>query len=139
MNFPDLFRVYTHNHRHNAQRNLEGRTHYVDDATLRYHKSRILTSHVTDNGLLFAIVESYAVDPDNHKRAYRPVIFDVFGTVIERPDLNDGFRTGDQARREMWARLNKIDAKAHTLAAIANWKRRAISDAEEMRAKVKTL
>jgi len=102
----------------NAQRNLQGRTHYVDDDTLRYHKSRVLSARVADNGLLFAITTSDALDPDNSRRGFRYVIFDIFGTVLERPKLEDAFRTHAQALKAMWKTLNQINAKAHTIEAI---------------------
>lgn len=96
--------------KNNAQYNLEGRTHYVDDDTLRFHKSRILSTYITDGGLIFALVESYAVDMHNTQRAFRPVIFDIFGNVIERPKLEDGFKTSKKATEAMWDALNNIDA-----------------------------
>lgn len=40
----------------NAQRNLLRRTHYVDDDTLAYFKSRILFGKSVADGLGFAIV-----------------------------------------------------------------------------------
>lgn len=100
--------------KYNAQANLEGRTHYVDDDTLRFHKSRILNTTITDGGLLFALVESYSVDPDGRQRAFRPVIFDVFGTTIHRPELGEGFSTSKKAVAAMWDVLNDIDAIAVT-------------------------
>ena len=36
----------------NAQRNLMGRTHYVDPDTLRWHKSRILSARWLEFGRL---------------------------------------------------------------------------------------
>jgi len=103
----------------NAQRNLSGRTHYVDDDTLKWHKSRVLSARATDNGLLFAIVTSDALDMHNTKRGYRFVIFDLFGHVLERPDLENTFSSSRAAEKAMWKALNAIDAKAHTIKAIA--------------------
>ena len=102
----------------NAQRNLCGRTHYVDDDTLHWHKSRVLSARVVDRGLLFAIVTSDALDMNNTKRGFRFVIFDVFGTVLGRPKLEDAYKTRDKATKAMWQVLNSIDATQHTLAAI---------------------
>jgi hypothetical protein len=113
-----LYRSESSNPKWNAQRNLNGRTHYVEDDTLRFHKSRILSARHTDNGLLFAIVESMALDMHNTKRGYRYVIFDLFGSTIDRPALENSYRTSKQATAAMWAALNAIDAKAITLAAI---------------------
>lgn len=109
----------------NAQRNLAGRTHYVDDDTLRFHKSRVLSTHITDNGLLFALVESCAMDSRGSKRGFRGVIFDVFGTVLSRHSLEDARATRKAAESDMWAALNAIDAKAHTLTALAEHQKHA--------------
>jgi hypothetical protein len=113
-----LYRNESSDPKSNAQRNLQGRTHYVDDDTLRFHKSRVLSARHTDGGLLFAIVTSDAADMNNSRRVYRYVIFDVFGTVLDRPDLEHGFKTSDKATKAMWESLNAIDAPAITLEAI---------------------
>lgn len=115
---PNLYRAESSYPKSNAQRNLEGRTHYVDEGTLKYHKSRILSTHITDGGLLFALVESAAMDMHNQSRGYRYVIFDVFGTVIERPKLEECFKTSKAATKAMWAVLNSLDAFQITTAAI---------------------
>ena len=96
--------------KHNAQRNLIGRTHYVDDDTLRFHHARILHTYITDGGLLFALVESYAADYQNTDRRKRAVIFDVSGYVVYRPELEDGYKTTDAATKDMWKALNNLDA-----------------------------
>lgn len=114
----NLYRNESSDPKTNAQRNLCGRTHYVDDDTLRWHKSHVLASRVVDNGLLFAITTSDALDMNNTKRGYRYVIFDVFGTVLGRPELEESFRRREQCDKAMWAALNAIDAKAHTREAI---------------------
>jgi hypothetical protein len=103
----------------NAQRNLMGRTHYVDPDTLRFHKSKVLACKITDNGLLCAIVTSDSMDYQNTKRGFRYAIFDIFGTCLGRPDLADSYKTKAQATKAMWDAVNAIDAKAVTLAAIA--------------------
>ena len=107
----------------NAQKNLCGRTHYVDQDTLRWHKARILSArtipHNGMNGLLFAIVESVALDMNNTKRGVRYVIFDLFGNIVgTRRDLENCYRTSAQAEKAMWAEINTLDAKAITEAAI---------------------
>ena len=135
---PSLYRNESSDPKYNAQRNLSGWTHYVDDATLRFHKSRILETKITDNGLLFALVESYAADPDNHKRLFRPVIFDVFGSVIDRVKLQEGFASHKAATKAMWDRLNGIDAKQITLDAIANTEHWHDQEMMELKTKIKT-
>jgi len=106
------------NPKFNAQRNLMGRTHYVDDETLRWHKSKVISARCTDGGLLFAIVTSDALDMNNTKRGFRYVIFDLFGTVLGRPALEESYTSSARAEKAMWKALNAIDAVTHTLAAI---------------------
>lgn len=113
-----LFRNESSDPKTNAQRNLAGRTHYVDDDTLRFHKSRVLTSRILDNGLLFAITTSDAINPDNTKRGFRYVIFDVFGTVIDRPELENTFKRHESCIKAMWTALDGVDAISHTREAI---------------------
>ena len=52
---------YTEEHsipKYNAQRNLAGRSHFVDDDTLRYFGARILNANAVANGRLFVIIHS---------------------------------------------------------------------------------
>jgi hypothetical protein len=100
--------------RHNAQRNLDGRTFYVRDDTLRFHKSRVLASGVAADGLIFWLIESTALDMHNTRRGFRFALFDVFGTCLDRPSLDESYRTRKRAEAAMRAALAKIDAKAHT-------------------------
>jgi len=116
----NLYSNESSNPKFNAQRNLSGRTHYVDDDTLKFHRSRVLSSRCTDGGLLFAIVTSDGLNYENTRRGYRFAIFDVFGTILERPTLYEAYRTSAQATKAMWAVLNTIDAKAVTMAGIEN-------------------
>ncbi len=76
-----------------AQSNLWGRSHYVDDDTLRYHKSRITHCEILAGGQYLLIVEGYAVDYRNTVRAFRGVIFDTDGQTVYRPKLEEGFST----------------------------------------------
>ena len=123
----------------NAQRNLQGRTHYVDDETLRWHKSRILSTYITDSGLLFALIESCAADSNNHKRGFRHVIFDLFGNVVERPTLHDLFSSSKAAHKAMWEKLNSLDAKQITLDAIAHAEQWNAREMAELRNTVATM
>lgn len=117
--------------KYDAQRNLRGKTHYVDDETLRFHKSRVLSSARLHNGLLLRIMTSDALDPDNRSRGFRAVVFDVFGTVIERPTLAEAKSTKAAALKDSQART--IDLAAHYRAAIESqiqWKER---EAQELK------
>ena len=107
------YRDQSSNDRINAQLNLWGKTHYVTDSTLRYHHSRITYSQVLD-GDHFLICEAYAVDMHNTKRRKRCVIFDKTGTVLYRPELDQGYSTTDIAvkKARTWYEEN-IKRNAH--------------------------
>ena len=96
-----------------AQKNLMGKTHYVDPDTLRFHKSRILASYDVDFGSLFAILESCALDPSNVSRGFRFVVFDLGGMVIGRASLGEAFPSKAQAENAMWKWLDAFDVAAH--------------------------
>lgn len=106
--------------KYNAQQNLSGRTHYVSDDTLRWHHSRVLSSGIIGNawGLLFSITESVALDMNNTSRGKRCVVFDVFGTTVYHPDLENTFSTSEAAQK---ARdKTPFDLVAHYKEAIAH-------------------
>lgn len=85
--------------KHNAQRNLEGRTHFVCDENLRFHKSKVLSSRAFADGLLFKVTESCSLDWNNTKRGVRVHVFDVFGTQVWGPDLENAKPRREQADR----------------------------------------
>ena len=98
-------RYYKHD-KHNAQDNLRGISHYVDDNTLRYFKSRICDATEIVDGLFFKIVESVALDMHNTERGYRVVVFDVFGAIVERVSLDKTYKNRKQAERNFHFLLN---------------------------------
>ena len=100
------------NPKHIAQESIGNRTHYVDDDTLRYFHSRVLHAEVLAGGLLFGIVESYAVDHENITRAFRPVIFNLFGSVVYRPAMDEGFNSSARAAKDMYKAVELLDAVA---------------------------
>lgn len=65
-----------------AQRNLNGRTHYADDDTLKFFHARINACRTEAHGLLLTMLESTASDFKNMSRAHRFVVFDLFGNVV---------------------------------------------------------
>ncbi len=87
--------------KYNAQRNLSGRTHYAEDDTLRFFHARINSAGpVADSqGLLFRITESVSLDMHNRERGTRCVVFDIFGTTVTRPTLEETFRTSAAAQK----------------------------------------
>ena len=107
---PSLYRNQSYQPKYNAQVNLQGRTHYVDDQTLKFHYSRIVNTFETDGGLLFALIESCTLNHQNTTRGFRYVVFDIFGHVIAKPDLDEAHKTHDKAKAAMWNALNAIDA-----------------------------
>jgi hypothetical protein len=84
---PNLYYSESRYPKVNAQKNLAGRTHYVDDDTLKYHKSRVMSAHALEHGLLFGIVTADALNAENTKRGFRYVVFDVFGHVVARASI----------------------------------------------------
>ena len=111
--------------KHDAQLNLEGRTHYVDDKTLRYFHARITQSGVAFDGLLYWIIESVALDPDNTRRGFRPVMFDIFGNILARVSLEQAYKTSDQAYKALKESLASLDIKTQTLDGLERFKRQA--------------
>jgi len=83
----------------NAQENLEGRTHYVEPSTLRFFNSRIVSALPVSNGAFYKIVESLSLDHNHTKRGFRAVLFDIFGTVVYRPDLDQCFTSTEKANK----------------------------------------
>lgn len=123
----------------NAQRNLCMRTHYVDDATLRFHKSRVLSARHAAGGLLFCIVTSDALDYENRSRGFRYAIFDLFGHVLERPKLEEAFRRSETCAKALWAAVSAIDAVAVTLEAAMRAERQHAVEMAELRGVVAKL
>lgn len=104
--------------KYDAQRNLRGKTHYVDDDTLRFHKSRVLSSARLEDGLILRIVTSDALDMHNTKRGFRAVCFDVFGTTVSRPSLDEASNTKAQALKR--SQDQEFDLVAHYQDALKN-------------------
>lgn len=133
------YRHESYDAKYNAQRNLQGRTHYADSDTLKYFHARITQSGCTDSGLIFWLIESVALDPRNSKRGFRYVLFDVAGNVISRVDLENAFRSSEAARKAMYAELNKLDAFKVTAEAIDNKERQYKRDIAAMREKLESI
>lgn len=96
---PKLYKNEWTNPKANAQENLEGRTHYVDSSTLRYFNSRIVSALPVSNGAFYKIIESLSLDHANTKRGFRAVLFDIFGTVVYRPNLDQCFTSTEKANK----------------------------------------
>ena len=98
--------------KHEAQEALRGRTHYVDDSTLRYFHARIIDASPIMKGLFFEIMESSSLDMNNTARGFRVVVFDLFGEIVYRPSL-DGMKATSTAARKVYEKNFTIDAAAH--------------------------
>ena len=98
--------------KYEAQDALMGRTHYVDDSTLRYFHARITTALPIMDGLFFEIMESSSKDMHNTARGFRVVVFDVFGETVYRPNIEDMKSTSAAAYKAYKANF-AIDPAAH--------------------------
>jgi len=128
-----LFQSESSDPTNNAQRNLTGLTHYVDADTLRWHKSRVLSTAILADGLLFRITESCALDMNNTRRGKRCVVFDVFGTAVCRPDLESTSATSDAARNASASEVSALDLAAHYREALASKLHWIEQDAEKIK------
>lgn len=134
-----LFTDKHHDTKYNAQNNLEGLTHYVDDDTLRFHKARVVDTFITDGGLLFCLIESVALDPYNNKRGFRHAIFDIFGKNHGRIDLDHCSKTRKQAEVVMWEAVNSMNAAKITREGIQHANKWHKKDMTVIRAMLKDL
>jgi hypothetical protein len=87
-----------------AQRALDGRTHYVDDATLKGFKCRILRCITSHHGFYCLIQESMPHGSFTGPRERRNVLFDVFGTVVSDRDVwHKSAKSADREYSELCA------------------------------------
>jgi fructose 1,6-bisphosphatase len=99
-----------------AQANLNGRTHYVSDSTLKYFKARINWAHILHNGLFFGIVESLPIGSFDGPRRFRFQVFDLFGTRLRTEDDDNEqptFRKSQQATEALSEYAKNINPKAY--------------------------
>ena len=120
---------------YDAQRNLQGRTHYVDSDTLKGFQAKILNSGHSKDGLLYWLVESVQSRPDHGGYTRRAIVFDLFGSIVnERADMAETqgqwFKETRKAEDSAFAFLASFDAPAHTSAKMADKARRAILEAK---------
>lgn len=125
-----IYRDESSNPLWNAQRNLNGKTHYVDDDTISYFGARVTSSRIFFNGLLFVITES--VKHPTYGRVHRFVVFDVFGTVINKRSEDMMFSNRAQAEKAMWTWINAFDAINYTRDAMRKTAARQIRDAKTL-------
>ena len=119
-----------------AKRNLQGRTHYVDDDTMRYFKSRILRSHVSPSGLHYIIQESLP-HPDHDKRVRRNVVFDVFGTVVnDREVFHTSAKLADNEYSILTGWMESVDSENEILTALTCKLNRDLQQINEAKAEL---
>lgn len=99
--------------RANAQVSLEGRTHYVDDNTLRFFNSRITLAQPSTFGLFYRITESVGRESYGGKRGFRTVLFDINGQVVYRPALEEMQSTSTKAEKVFYEWFQTFDIVAH--------------------------
>jgi hypothetical protein len=107
-----LYRDLSADAKRQAQQNLEGRTYYASDETLKYHHSRILDAEPIMSGLFFKIVESAALDMNNTQRGCRVVVFDLWGRTAHHPSLSDCVAT-KAAAIKLFEKEFSIDAAGY--------------------------
>lgn len=112
-----------------AQTALAGRTHYAEPATLRWHFARITSARPISMGAFFLIVESCAADYENTRRVFRTVCFDIFGTVIYRPDLDASSTSTEAANKAFWTFWDNFNEAEYYAEELKSRARRA-SEAE---------
>lgn len=98
-NFVKLYGYQSCDTKRNAQINLAGRTHFADDSTLRYFKSRIVGACDIADGLLFKVTESSSMDCRHQSRGFRVHVFDLFGTHVFGVDIDKASKTRNQAEK----------------------------------------
>lgn len=118
-----------------AERNLEGRTHYVDRSTRGFFRSRVLsaTVHSSMHGLIFSIVESCSANPDRTRRVFRGVVFNIFGTVLYRPALDESQGSTEHAREALYEWLSGFDVVAHYVKVLEARAARLEAEAQALR------
>ena len=125
-----------------AQSNLNGKTPYANDGTLRYFFSRIVSTRTTDHGLVFMLIESTAADYQNRSRGFRFVAFDLFGKVInDRACANteELISTSAKCEKAMWAWVNNFDTLSHYKTAMAETTARLNRQTNDLLACVESL
>jgi hypothetical protein len=106
------FDEHSMNPKASAQYELSGRTHYVDDDTLRFFAGKILSARPTHDRLFYRIIESCKAGFEDYRRVYRVTYFDVFGQVVSERDTYNSRKAAEKAD------TGAPDVSAHYLEAI---------------------
>jgi len=125
--------------RANAQSMLIGRTHYVDDNTLRYFNSRITGAQPSTFGLFYRITESCSRSYDGTGRGFRTVLFDLNGQTVYRPDLDSLHSTSAKAEKAFYAWFESFDPLAYYREELTTHPRRTHKRAANLEAAIESL
>ena len=98
--------------KHYAQRQLDGLTHYVDEGTLRFHKSKITAACPVRDGHLFLLVTSDALDWNNTRRGFRFALFDTSGHVVDLTFIENAHTSTKKALEAGMEAADAADLKA---------------------------
>lgn len=125
--------------RANAQAMLTGRTHYVDDSTLRYFNSRIVAAQPSTFGLFYRITESCHRSYDGDGRGFRVVLFDLNGQTVYRPDLDSMHSTAAKAEKAFYDWFESFNPQAYYREELAMHAKRAHKRAANLEAAIESL
>lgn len=114
-----------------AQRQLEGRTHYAEESTLRFFGARINETRQDTDGLWFALRES--VQPPHSNRVHRWAIFDIFGTCTRTEER----ASGAAADKLLPVLIAGTDWPSHTILRLEELAARKEREAAEIREALK--
>tara|TARA_R110001599_G_scaffold7910_1_gene38099 strand:- start:529 stop:939 length:411 start_codon:yes stop_codon:yes gene_type:complete len=108
--------------KYEAQRQLSGITHYVDDDTLRYFKCRILRVIFSEDGLTLGLIMSQPNYEKNDKREYKAALINVFGSIRDYREFYDTKAEAVDALNELRSKTSieewiKESAESHKLQA----------------------
>jgi hypothetical protein len=97
--------------RDNAQVMLRGRTHYVDDDTLRFFGCLIKSAQPSTFGLFYLITESLSLPTGG--RGFRTVLFDLGGQVVYRPELAEMQNKTEKAEKAFYKWFETFDIETY--------------------------
>jgi|TARA_R110001592_G_scaffold270044_1_gene536355 hypothetical protein len=129
----EKYSQHSYNARYNAQHNLCGRSHFVDEHTLRYFKGRVLSAYDRADGRLFVVVHSQATSFNDFTRVYSYAIFDLAGNVIAGQAQH--YKSAATARKHCADMLALLDADQLTLDALSYLEGRFANDISYARQK----
>ena len=109
-----------------AQRQLAGITHFVDEDTLKFFRCRILEVIFSEDGLTLGIVMSQPNYEKNDKREYRSALINVFGSICDYCEFYETKAQAVDALNELTRVTSKAwikeSAEAHKLQAASESK-----------------